>query len=117
MTKIFCIGFNKTGTTSLQKAFADLGYSVNNQDVAERLLPDVASGNFQNIIDYCESAEFFQDVPFSLPKVYLELDKAFPESKFILSIRNDADQWYHSLTTSHSRIFGNGKVPTCEDLR
>ena len=29
--KIFCIGMNKTGTTSLETAFTDLGYKLGNQ--------------------------------------------------------------------------------------
>jgi hypothetical protein len=29
--KIFCIGLFKTGTTSLKKAFQDLGYTVGDQ--------------------------------------------------------------------------------------
>ena len=35
--KIFCIGRNKTGTTSLKRAFEDLGYPVGDQRKAEIL--------------------------------------------------------------------------------
>ena len=33
--KVFCIGLNKTGTTSLQKEMIDLGYVVGNARLAE----------------------------------------------------------------------------------
>jgi hypothetical protein len=35
--KYFCIGRNKTGTTSLKRAFEDLGYPVGDQRKAEIL--------------------------------------------------------------------------------
>lgn len=35
--KVFVIGQNKTGTTSLEKAFKDLGFIVGDQRVAEIL--------------------------------------------------------------------------------
>ena len=73
-------------------------------------------GNFDAIIKYCESAQVFQDFPFSMPNTFKHLDKAYPNSKFILSIRDNPEQWYNSLIKFHSKLFGNGKVPTKEDL-
>jgi len=115
--KYFCIGRNKTGTTSLKKAFEDLGYPVGDQAVAEKLT-DISyfKGDFSPIIQYCESAQVFQDVPFSWPETYKYLDRAYPGSKFILTVR-DADQWYRSITRFHAKMFGGGKVPTAEDLK
>lgn len=66
--KFFCIGRNKTGTTSLKSAFEDLGYPVGNQRKAEILTGKYYfEGNFQPIVDYCKTAQVFQDVPFSYP--------------------------------------------------
>jgi len=46
------------------------------------------------------------------------LDAAYPGSKFILTIRDDAEQWYQSITQFHAKRFGrNGNVPTVEDLK
>ena len=81
--KIFGIGNNKTGTTSLSKAMSKLGYKVGNQKIAELLHKDWAQRNFTPIIEYCKTAEFFQDVPFSKPFTFIVLDQAFPNSKFI----------------------------------
>lgn len=116
--KIFGIGNNKTGTTSLKKAMEDLGYKVGDQRQAELLHTEWAERNFQPIINYCKSAEFFQDFPFSKPFTYVALDQAFPNSKFILSVRDDADQWYNSITKFHAKLWGkDGRVPTKEDLK
>lgn len=104
--KIFCVGRNKTGTTSLTKAFEDLGFVVGNQRTAERMLHHYKNRDFKPIIKYCKSAQVFQDFPFSYPETYKHLDKAYPNSKFILTIRDSADQWYNSVTKFHAKMFG-----------
>lgn len=117
--KYFCIGRNKTGTTSLKQAFEDLGFPVGNQRKAEILASKYYfEGNFKPIIDYCKTAQIFQDVPFSYPDTYKYLDQAYPGSKFILSVRDDAEQWYQSITRFHAKKFGkNGCIPTTDDLK
>ncbi len=116
--KIFCVGFNKTGTTTLLQEFKSLGYATGNpleaQLIANR---HYFRGEFRPIINYCATAQVFQDAPFSYPGTFRHLDDAFPGSRFILSVRDSADQWYSSLTRFHAKLFGNGRVPTCEDLR
>jgi len=114
--KIFCIGQNKTGTTSLKKTFLDLRFIVGNQRKAERLAKYYLENNFVPIIDYCETAQVFQDFPFSYPETYKYLDKAFPGAKFILTIRDTPDQWYNSLVSFHSKMFGKGNIPSKVDL-
>lgn len=118
-TKYFCIGRNKTGTTSLKKAFEQLGFIVGNQRRAEVLYDRYYfEENFAPVIEYCRTAEVFQDVPFSCPQTYKHLDRAYPDSKFILTVRNDAEQWYNSITRFHAKKFGkNGRVPSEDDLR
>ena len=117
-TKYFCIGRNKTGTTSLMKAFEDLGFIVGNQRVAE-LLTDRCyfEGHFESIVKYCKTAQVFQDIPFSYPDTFKHLDAAYPGSKFILTVRDDAEQWYRSLTRYHAKLYGGGNTPTIDDLR
>ena len=116
--KFFCIGRNKTGTTSLKRAFEDLGYPVGNQRKAEILAGKYYfEEKFQPIVDYCKTAQVFQDVPFSYPETYKHLDKAYPGSKFILTLRDSPEQWYRSITRFHAKMFGKeGRVPTVEDL-
>lgn len=117
--KIFCIGRNKTGTTSLKQAFNDLGFVVGDQRKAERIYnKDYHRGDWSSLTNYCKSAQVFQDLPFSRFPVIPHLDKAFPGSKFILSIRDDAEQWYQSITRFESKLFGvDGRLPTADDLR
>jgi hypothetical protein len=116
-TKFFCIGANKTGTTSLEKAFKELGFVLGNQRKAELLSIDCFEKNYQPLLNYCKTAEVFQDVPFAFLDIYKVLDQHFPNSKFILSIRDSPEQWYQSLTKFHAKIFGNGSVPTWEILK
>ena len=116
--KIFCIGQNKTGTTSLREALLDLGFTTGSQREAELMFDDWVKRDFRNVIDYCKTADFFQDQPFSLPFTFIALDQAFPNSKFILTVRNSAEEWYHSLINFYGKVFGNGNIPpTVTDLK
>ena len=92
MTKIFCIGFQKTGTTSLGEAFEKLGYKV--CGVYHELLPDLRRGDFEKIKDVVESYDVCKDNPW--PVLYQQLDQFFPGSKFILTIR-DETAWIKSV--------------------
>ncbi len=116
-TKVFCIGANKTGTTSVRIVFEGLGLRVGNQADAELLIHDWAKQDYRRIISYCRLADAFKDVPFSYPGTFQAVDVAFPESKFILTVRNNADEWYESLVRFHTKIVGKGRIPTADDLR
>ena len=116
--KIFCIGLNKTGTTSLKKEMELQGYVVGNQRLGELLFDDWVRRDFRRIIRLCKTAQFFQDAPFSFPYTYIALDQTFPGSKFILTVRDDGEEWYNSLVNFHSKSWGNGNIPpTWEDLK
>lgn len=95
-TKVFCIGANKTGTTSLASVFAGLGYRLAPQIPAERMIGDWAKRDFRRIIRFCRPYQAFQDMPFSLDFTYQALDASFPGSKFILTVRNSAEEWLDS---------------------
>jgi hypothetical protein len=115
--KIFVIGSNKTGTSSLEVALKSLGFHVGSQIEAELLIDDWARRDFKRLIKYCRSADAFQDIPFSLDYTFQAMDAAFPGSKFILSVRDDADQWYRSLTRFHANRRGLGRLPTADELK
>lgn len=116
--KIFCIGRHKTGTTSLAQEFEMLDFVVGDQRAGELLLKDWVMRDFKRIIQYCYTAQVFQDTPFALPYTYVVLDHYFPNSKFILSVRDDAEQWYNSLVSFHSELWGDGKnFPTMQELK
>ena len=115
--KIFCIGRNKTGTTSLRDALQALGFGIGHQPTGELLMEDWAARNFAPLIRYCRSADAFKDVPFSLDYTYQALDAAYPGARFVLTVRDSARQWYGSLTTAHTRLIGKERLPTADDLR
>lgn len=114
--KIFCIGFPRTGTTSLEQSLKDLGYRLGNIRQGELLLKAYAARDFKAIVNFGLTAEAFQDAPFSFPFTYVALDQSFPNAKFILSVRDDADQWYRSLVRFHGNLFAGGRIPTKADL-
>jgi len=95
--KIFVIGLNKTGTTSTEQALIELGYKMGNQADAELLGEYVLFGNYQFLIKYLKTAEAFQDIPFSIRGFYKILHQKYPQAKFILTVRRDADTWCQSL--------------------
>ncbi len=89
--KVFCIGFHKTGTTSLELAFKKLGYRVTGSFGTKD--PDIASKVHALAYAKVEQYDAFEDNPW--PILYAELDQRFPGSKFILT-RRPADAWIQS---------------------
>lgn len=109
---VFCIGANKTGTTSLRAFFAAHGYACGDQAEGERIFAKAyPAGHWEAIVDFARTADFHQDLPFSAAKTYEALDKAFPDARFILTHRNSAAEWYRSLTRFHAVKFGDGTHP------
>jgi hypothetical protein len=116
--KIFCIGFNKTGTTSLETALIDLGFNIGNQKQGEALLSNWYQRDFKEIINLSKKATVFQDVPYSLPYTYMPLDMHFKNAKFILTERDNEEQWYNSMVKFHSKLWSDGiKTPTVNQLK
>jgi hypothetical protein len=115
--KVFCVGRNKTGTTSMARALREMGYVVGIQSLAERLIDDCARRDFRRLFLYCHTAQAFQDMPFGMPFTFQALDRRFPRSKFVLTVRDSPEQWYASLTRFHMALFGGQRLPTAADLR
>lgn len=104
-SKVFCIGFHKTGTKSIGHALTILGYRVLGLTAA--MDPDISQTALhiakQKITEY----DAFQDNPW--PILYKELDNLCPDSKFILTLRNEHG-WMNSVI-SH---FGKKSTPMRE---
>lgn len=94
-----------------------MGYRMGDQAAAELMIEDWARRDFRRIVTFCTGADAFQDIPFSLPYTFQALDAAFPASKFILTVRASADEWYRSLIRFHTQLLGLRDVPTEHDLR
>lgn len=92
--KVICIGFQKTGTTSLFAALTTLGYRtaavVGRDWTAGRLAKEGAA----RCIETMRHHDAAQDMPW--PIFFRELDAAFPGSKFILTVR-EPESWFRSI--------------------
>ena len=61
-----------------------------------------------------KTAQFFQDAPFSY--LYIFMDGALPNRKFILTVPDKEEEGYNSLIRFHGKLLGNGNIPpTVED--
>ena len=99
--KVFCIGLNKTGTSSLHEAFKILGLKSihfvdgKNINIKEIILDNYLKGN--DILKGLEEYDAFSDwdkAPYTVD-IYKEFDKQYPNSKFILNTR-DLNCWLDS---------------------
>jgi len=79
--KVFCIGFNKTGTSSINTVLCQLGYDGLHDETwpkehrYKQLLYDAFSDGF--------------------PRNFIDFDRIYPRSRFILNVRN-LDEWLDS---------------------
>ncbi|WP_179319480.1 sulfotransferase [Winogradskyella helgolandensis] len=116
--KIFCIGFNKTGTTTIEKVLKDFKIKLGNQEEAEMLITNWFNRDFKEIFNYVKSATAFQDIPFSLPYTFIALAQKFPNAKFILTIRDNDEQWYNSIVKFHSKLWSSDEsAPKVNELK
>lgn len=100
--KIFCIGFHKTGTTSLGAALKLLGYSVTGPNGVKD--PRIAEHVFDMAEKLVGQFDAFKDNPW--PVLYKGLDARYPKSKFILTVR-PSDVWIKSQV----QHFGTRETP------
>ena len=103
--KVFCIGMNKTGTTTMLKTFKKLNFRTAPQIKQEQDIGDINSSNqHAKIKKFCWKYNFFQDLPFSQGDFYQKIDQIFPKSKYILTVR-DSEKWFESLCNFHLIYF------------
>lgn len=93
--KVFCIGYNKTGTTALGEALRQLGYdhSTFNRKVWRK---HYQNGDIESVLSYTAKFESFDDLPWLKEDMIPILDKKFPGSKFIYLDR-DEEAWKNSI--------------------
>ena len=99
--KVFCLGFQKTGTTSLQYALSLIGYRVAGIiDANPHGSPEALHAEALRLLPQFDA---FADNPW--PLYFQEFDTMFPDAKFILTTR-DPDEWYASVC----KHFGNNNT-------
>ncbi len=98
--KVFVIGMQKTGTTSMGEALARLGYRngggfrINHPRGVQIDEPITREKVWEIARQRAALADAFEDNPW--PMFYREVDAAFPGSKFILTERASAE-WLKSV--------------------
>lgn len=97
-SKIFGIGLPKTGTTTLAKCLRVFGFSTAPYSVD--LLEQVLAADFSGLAEVSGRFDAFEDWPW--PLVYVEMHQRFPDARFILTLRSNANAWLDSLR-SHTR--------------
>ncbi|XUU61083.1 sulfotransferase family protein [Erythrobacter sp. HA6-11] len=94
--KVFCIGFQKTGTTSMSKALSVLGYRVKSVFGDDLPLEILSEQYVRDGLKIAAQYDAVEDMPW--PLLFRELDRTFPGSKFILTVRN-TNSWFNSITS------------------
>jgi Sulfotransferase domain len=97
--KIFGVGLSKTGTTSLHHALRILG--LKSIHFAPERLNDILDGsNVNPDFRRYDDVDAITDEPAAY--FYEELFAAYPESKFILTVRNE-DAWWRSISSHFNK--------------
>lgn len=94
--RVFGIGMNKTGTSSLHAAVSHLGYrSVHHGDAELRRAIETARDEGRPMLsDVDPDLDAFCDIP-AMTDGFAELDRCYPGSKFVLTVRQ-VDAWVTS---------------------
>ena len=93
-TRIFGIGLQRTGTSSLHEAFQSMGFDSAHWESAEWARTIWWEMNKWGRSATLERSYALCDNP--IPQLYQKLDAAYPGSKFILTVR-DEDEWLRSV--------------------
>jgi len=112
MTKIICVGFQKTGTSSIAVALSRLGYTVGNphrrvMDEMNWKSDDPYAQLKQIMLEVLAENDAVEDTPSAF--FHREMDEAFPGSKFILT-RRKTENWLRSFTRFFSDKFNGPRI-------
>lgn len=101
--KIFCLGFQKTGTSTLGIALSHMGYSVTGYHPF-RIFADDRDVTIDRLWDaarpFAHQFDAAQDTPW--PLLYRHLDQEFPQARFIHVVR-DEGSWIKSACKDFGR--------------
>jgi hypothetical protein len=91
--KIVGVGLNKTGTKTLRTCllywgFRHLSYSKDAFDSWRH-------GRYDDLLALVDAYDSFEDWPW--PLIFRQIDEKFPNTKFVLTRRKDAETWFSSL--------------------
>lgn len=77
------------------------------------LTADYHAGNWDEIFRVIKNYEVFQDEPFNQASdaFIAEIQKRYPDARFILSTRDNATEWFHSLLRFSRKKWAWKKIP------
>lgn len=103
--KVFCIGYNKTGTTTLGQSLKMLGYrnSSFNKKVWQKYYKQ---NRIDKVLKYTAKFESFDDLPWLKKEMIPLLDRTFPGSKFI-DMHREEGSWKKSMSQWGKKQTGN----------
>lgn len=90
-TKVFALGFSKTGTSSLAQALKDLGYRTVHNPTDDETMVCLLRGDLRCAV--LQSYDAVCDIMFV--RHFRELDRIYPGSRFVLTER-DKSTWHES---------------------
>ena len=105
---VICIGLNKSGTTSFHTGLQKIGYSLFPETTGHNiLLPDVYHNSFGTTISALENERYnlYQDMPYSLPNVYRKIYNFRPDDVYVLTVRDNVDNFVESCLKFYKRHF------------
>jgi len=100
MEKVFGVGLNKTGTTTLGQCMRVFGSRhLSHSEEFARLY---RYGQKTKLLAIANDFDSFEDWPW--PLMYKEAAVEFPDAKFILTVRKSAQVWLKSLVTHSYKL-------------
>jgi hypothetical protein len=103
--KVLGVGLHKTGTTTLGTCLKHFG--LKHQAWTREGFGMWIDNRFDKLLEIAEQHDSFEDFPWAL--MYLQFDKEFPGTKFILTRRIDGETWFRSVC-KHSKWTGPHEV-------
>jgi len=111
MSKIFVLGYNKTGTKSLAKALEILGYNVLHMGAREKLIRIMYDNLVENkpILNRIGQFDCYLDYPIFEPNVFSHIVNEHRDAKYISLTRN-YDDYVESVLKDKIKNLDDGIV-------
>lgn len=101
LPRVLVVGMNKTGTSTMKGCFQEVGWvpvaSPKTMSGVSRLVKDIIhDGNYESTLELIPHFLAFEDRPWNVWDVYKHAADRFPDSRFVLTVR-DSGSWWRSV--------------------
>lgn len=99
--RVFCVGMNKTGTSTLKHCFEILHLGpiaspkTYDREIRRQIEHFYKHKTYDEMLDLAEHYKAFEDRPWNMWTMYRHAHQRFPDSRFILTVR-DPESWWRS---------------------